>query len=75
MTGIKNYIKQKAVVSNESRANKEGLKLLKKDLSPEEIKSAEENMNRSLDKYRNDSKLFYKKPLWRSIQIPSRVKN
>lgn len=75
MTGIKNYIKQKAVVSNESRANKEGLKLLKKDLSPEEIKSAEENMNRSLDKYRNDGKLFYKKPLWRSIQIPSRVKN
>ena len=74
LRGIKNYFKQKAVVKNEDLANKEGLKLLKKDLSPTELKSAEENMNKSLDKYKHDGKLFYKKPLWRTIQIPSRRK-
>lgn len=68
---INNYIEQRRAIKNEELANKNGLRLLKQDLTPEEMKLAKENLGKALDTYRYKGKMYYKEPLWRKIQIPS----
>lgn len=68
---MNNYIEQRRAIKNEELANKNGLRLLKQDLTSDEMRLAKENLGKALDTYRYKGRMYYKEPLWRKIQIPS----
>lgn len=72
-TGIKRYLKGRALIKEESNASKKGLDLLKKSgITKEEFNIAKKDLDNALNTYKTAGNNYYRIPLINKIQIPSR---
>lgn len=69
---IKNYINGKLIVSEEKNATKEGLKLIKKHGSKEDVSVAKSALDEALEGYKAGSRVNWKMSIRDNIQLKSR---
>ena len=73
---IRRFINSRIVLNEETRANKKGMRFLKRaGASPESLKTAKENLSQGIETYRNSGSLYWRIPLRNSIAVLKRDKN
>ena len=73
LKGISNYFKQRALINEESNASKKAMRLLKKSgMNKDKLNNSKLDLDDSLKTYKYGGEVFYKTPIMKKIQIPSR---
>lgn len=63
------FFKGKKVVNNEKNASENAIKLLKESgASENELKLAKESLDKSLESYKEEHKMYYKSPFINKLQ-------
>lgn len=66
---VERFFKGKKVVNNEKNASKNAIKLLKESgASENELKLAKESLDKSLESYKEEHKMYYKSPFINKLQ-------
>lgn len=66
---VERFFKGKKVVNNEKNASENAIKLLKESgASENELKLAKESLDKSLESYKEEHKMYYKSPFINKLQ-------